>query len=184
MSVSGVHAQPGGRVRVRASSLGLDLSPQGRFDFLQEDWLVGLSALWLLVVGLIGVAQLGSGSAPLGAVLLLAGIAGGIPAIIQLIVEAIGYLVFLAVLPIVVIGFPLLFFRPVRKTLGKLWRKPLKHRHLTPTTAIAEVRIHPCPTADVIRHDGTGERLSATGKAGQKLLAELAKLRAAGVRGV
>ncbi|MBB6034473.1 hypothetical protein [Phytomonospora endophytica] len=176
MSVSGVHAQPGGSVRVKASSRGLHLSPRSRWDFLDDDRVVGLSALWLLVVGLFGVAQLGSGSAPLGAVLLIAGIIGGIPALLQLVIEAVGYVVFLAVLPVVVIGFPLLFFRPVRRALGKLWGKPLKDRHLTPASAIAEVRVHPGPVVDVVRRDGGGVRLSANGRAGERLVAELAKL--------
>lgn len=184
MSVSGVHAQPGGRVRVKASTKGLHIRPRSPWDFLLEDWVVGLSALWLLVVGLIGAGQLGSGSAPLGAALLLAGIIGGIPALIQVVVEVIGYVVFLALLPILVIGFPLLFFRPVRRFLGKLWRKPLKDRHLMPAGAIAEVRVHPGPVVDVIRVDGGGVRLSASGKAGERLTAEVAKLRSAGVRGV
>ncbi|MEV0648574.1 hypothetical protein AB0I28_25260 [Phytomonospora sp. NPDC050363] len=176
MSVSGVHAQPGGRVRVKASARGLHVWPQGRWDFLGEDWAVGLSALWLLVVGLIGVGQLGSGSVPLGAVLLLAGIVGGVPALVQLVAEAIGHVLFLMLLPVVVIGFPLLFFRPVRRTLGKLWGKPLKDRYLTPASGIAELRFHPGPVIDVVRVDGGGVRLSASGRAGEKLSAELAKL--------
>lgn len=176
MSVSGVHAQPGGRVRVKASPRGLHLRPQSRWDFLEEDWVVGLSALWLLAVGIFGASQLGSGSGPLGVVLLTAAIIGGVPAIIQMIIETVGYFVFLALLPFIVLCFPLLFFRSVRKTLGKLWGTPLKDRHLTPTGDIREVRLHPGPIVDVIRVDGGGVRLSATGRAGEKLTTEVAKL--------
>lgn len=172
-------------MRVKGSRQGLEVTPESRWEFLGRDGVIALSTLWLIVAGFIGAAQLASGSTPLGAVLLIAAVIGGIPALIQVALEAIGYLILLVVLPIVVICFPLLFLRSVRRALGKLWNKPLKTtHHLTRSADIAEVRVHPGPVVDVIRHDGSGVRLSANGKTGARLRAEVAKLRAAGVRGV
>lgn len=175
MTVRGVTAHPGGNVEIEAGPRGLRIAPIGIWDVLLSDGAVGLSALWMLALligggAVLGQRPFGAASLPIGLTLLALAVLGGVPVIVNILGELAAYALFIVLLPLL----PLLLFPGVRRALRGKDKKA--KQQLTQWRPVDAVQTHPGPVADVRLADGTTVRLSASGKKGRALVAELGKL--------
>ncbi|GLZ79746.1 hypothetical protein Afil01_45530 [Actinorhabdospora filicis] len=173
---------------MEAGHRGLRIVPIGVWDVLLSDGAVALSALWMLaaLIGggvVIGQKPFGVASLPIGLTLLVLAVIGGVPVIVNMLGEIAAYALFIVLVPLL----PLLLFPGVRRALRGKGKKAKES--LTVWRAVDSVRTYDGggsasasasasagPVVDIRFADGAVIRLSASGKKGAALVAELGKL--------